>query len=69
MASPCTSVRKQHTNACDVLISSSTGVIAFTTTGYGDYTPTSPAGRSVFVVWALLGVATMTILISGQYSY
>ncbi|KAI0790498.1 hypothetical protein C8Q75DRAFT_806406 [Abortiporus biennis] len=39
-------------------------VIAFTTTGYGDYAPESPAGRSVFVVWAILGVGTMTILIS-----
>ncbi|KAF7291980.1 Tandem pore domain k+ channel [Mycena indigotica] len=38
--------------------------IAFTTIGYGDYTPLTPAGRSVFVAWALLGVATMTILIS-----
>ncbi|KAJ6572157.1 hypothetical protein B0H19DRAFT_1132741 [Mycena capillaripes] len=38
--------------------------IAFTTIGYGDYSPQTPAGRSVFVVWALLGVATMTILIS-----
>ncbi|KAF7348617.1 Tandem pore domain k+ channel [Mycena venus] len=32
----------------------------------GDYSPETPAGRSVFVVWALLGVATMTILISGN---
>ncbi|KAJ6600011.1 hypothetical protein DFH09DRAFT_628154 [Mycena vulgaris] len=38
--------------------------IAFTTIGYGDYSPETPAGRTVFVVWALLGVATMTILIS-----
>ncbi|KAJ7154605.1 hypothetical protein C8R46DRAFT_1117876 [Mycena filopes] len=38
--------------------------IAFTTIGYGDYSPQTPAGRSVFVAWALLGVATMTILIS-----
>ncbi|KAF9457930.1 hypothetical protein BDZ94DRAFT_1174632 [Collybia nuda] len=38
--------------------------ISFTTIGYGDFTPTTPAGRSVFVFWALLGVATMTILIS-----
>ncbi|KAJ6608227.1 hypothetical protein B0H10DRAFT_1816320 [Mycena sp. CBHHK59/15] len=38
--------------------------IAFTTIGYGDYSPQTPAGRSVFVVWALLGVATMTILVS-----
>ncbi|GJE86492.1 voltage-gated potassium channel protein [Phanerochaete sordida] len=38
--------------------------LAFTTTGYGDFAPVTPAGRSVFVVWALMGVATMTILIS-----
>ncbi|KAH8101114.1 hypothetical protein BXZ70DRAFT_1064214 [Cristinia sonorae] len=38
--------------------------MAFTTTGYGDFAPVTPAGRSIFVVWALLGVATMTILIS-----
>ncbi|KAJ7636869.1 hypothetical protein FB45DRAFT_907554 [Roridomyces roridus] len=38
--------------------------IAFTTIGYGDSSPQTPAGRSVFVAWALLGVATMTILIS-----
>ncbi|KAF7309023.1 Tandem pore domain k+ channel [Mycena kentingensis (nom. inval.)] len=39
-------------------------VIAFTTIGYGDYSPSTPAGRSIFVAWALLGIATMTILIS-----
>ncbi|KAJ7746481.1 hypothetical protein DFH07DRAFT_832698 [Mycena maculata] len=38
--------------------------VAFTTIGYGDYSPQTPAGRSIFVAWALLGVATMTILIS-----
>ncbi|KAJ6469379.1 hypothetical protein C8R45DRAFT_1078707 [Mycena sanguinolenta] len=38
--------------------------VAFTTIGYGDYSPQTPAGRSVFVAWALLGVGTMTILIS-----
>ncbi|KAG6880008.1 hypothetical protein C0992_008215 [Termitomyces sp. T32_za158] len=38
--------------------------ISFTTIGYGDLTPVTPAGRSVFVFWALLGIATMTILIS-----
>ncbi|KAF9784079.1 hypothetical protein BJ322DRAFT_893091 [Thelephora terrestris] len=38
--------------------------ITFTTTGYGDYTPETPAGRSIFVFWALLGLATMTILVS-----
>ncbi|KAK7059765.1 tandem pore domain k+ channel [Favolaschia claudopus] len=38
--------------------------ITFMTIGYGDYSPQSPAARSFFVAWALLGVATMTILIS-----
>ena len=44
----------------------SVGFIAFTTTGYGDYSPKSPAGRSIFVFWALFGVGTMTILVSGK---
>ncbi|KAG6857041.1 hypothetical protein H0H87_010395 [Tephrocybe sp. NHM501043] len=39
-------------------------VISFTTIGYGDLTPVTPAGRSVYIFWALLGIATMTILIS-----
>ena len=39
--------------------------MAFTSIGYGDYHPDTPAGRSIFVVWAILGVGTMTILISG----
>lgn len=38
--------------------------ISFTTIGYGDPAPKTPAGRSVFVVWALLGVATVTVLVS-----
>ncbi|OBZ77638.1 Outward-rectifier potassium channel TOK1 [Grifola frondosa] len=38
--------------------------IAFTTTGYGDLTPQTPAGRAIFVVWALFGVGTLTILVS-----
>jgi hypothetical protein len=42
------------------------GFVAFTTIGYGDYHPDTPAGRSIFVVWAILGVGTMTILISGK---
>lgn len=42
------------------------GFVAFTTIGYGDFYPATPAGRSIFVVWAILGVGTMTILISGE---
>ncbi|KAF8551395.1 hypothetical protein OG21DRAFT_1487004 [Imleria badia] len=38
--------------------------ISFSTIGYGDLTPTTAAGRSIFVLWALIGVATMTIFIS-----
>ncbi|KZS97353.1 voltage-gated potassium channel [Sistotremastrum niveocremeum HHB9708] len=38
--------------------------ITFSTIGYGDFYPQTPAGRSIFIVWALLGVGTMTILIS-----
>ncbi|KAI9069608.1 hypothetical protein FKP32DRAFT_1692107 [Trametes sanguinea] len=37
---------------------------AFVTTGYGDLAPVTPAGRSVFVVWSLLGVGTLTIVVS-----
>ena len=44
------------------------GFIAFTTTGYGDYSPETPAGRSIFVFWALFGVGTLTILVSGRHS-
>ncbi|KAJ3561435.1 hypothetical protein NP233_g10198 [Leucocoprinus birnbaumii] len=38
--------------------------LTFSTVGYGDPVPKTPAGRSVFVGWALFGIATMTILIS-----
>ncbi|KZP17478.1 voltage-gated potassium channel [Athelia psychrophila] len=38
--------------------------VAFSTIGYGDYSPQTPAGRSIFVVWAILGVGALTILIS-----
>ncbi|KAI0371282.1 hypothetical protein BV20DRAFT_1112654 [Pilatotrama ljubarskyi] len=38
--------------------------LAFVTTGYGDFAPVTPAGRSVFVVWALFGVGTLTIVVS-----
>lgn len=42
--------------------------MAFSTIGYGDLSPATPAGRSVFVVWALVGVGAMTILISGMFT-
>ncbi|KAJ8688704.1 Potassium channel, variant 3 [Pleurotus ostreatus] len=38
--------------------------MSFMTIGYGDFAPVTPAGRSIFVLWALMGIATMTILIS-----
>ncbi|KJA26795.1 hypothetical protein HYPSUDRAFT_132499 [Hypholoma sublateritium FD-334 SS-4] len=38
--------------------------VSFSTVGYGDLAPRTQAGRSIFIVWALLGVGTMTILIS-----
>ncbi len=41
------------------------GFLAFSTTGFGDFSPQTPAGRSVFVVWALFGVGTLTIVVSG----
>lgn len=37
---------------------------SFTTIGYGDRTPVSPAGKSFFVFWSLLTLPTMTVLIS-----
>ncbi|KEP48325.1 ion channel protein [Rhizoctonia solani 123E] len=36
----------------------------FSTVGYGDFAPKTPAGRAFFVGWALFGIAAMTILIS-----
>ncbi|KAL8286421.1 hypothetical protein RQP46_004438 [Phenoliferia psychrophenolica] len=38
--------------------------IFFTTIGYGDFSPQSAAGRAFFVAWAILGIATMTLLLS-----
>ncbi|KAG9048489.1 hypothetical protein FS837_012745 [Tulasnella sp. UAMH 9824] len=38
--------------------------MSFSTIGYGEIVPKSPAGRAVFVAWALMGVAAMTILIA-----
>jgi hypothetical protein len=44
------------------------GFMAFTATGYGDFSPKTESGRSAFAFWALLGLATMTILVSGTLS-
>jgi hypothetical protein len=30
----------------------------------GDFSPKTAAGRSIFIVWALMGIGTMTILIA-----
>ena len=38
--------------------------VTFTTIGYGNVVPTSFAGRAFFIVWALFGIAVMTILLS-----
>lgn len=40
------------------------GYVSLLTIGYGDFTPTSNAGRSFFVVWSLIAVPTMTLLVS-----
>jgi potassium channel subfamily K, other eukaryote len=40
------------------------GFVAFSTIGYGDIGPRTGPGRVCFVVWSLLGVGTMTVLIS-----
>ena len=37
----------------------------FLTIGFGDYSPTSEAGRPIFIVYALLAVPTMTVV--GKY--
>ncbi|KAJ7102833.1 hypothetical protein C8R44DRAFT_746804 [Mycena epipterygia] len=37
---------------------------SFLTIGYGDFFPTSNAGKPFFVVWSLMAVPTVTILIS-----
>ena len=31
-------------------------------TGYGDLTPTTPAGRAFFIIWALFGIGILTIV-------
>ncbi|KAB5517394.1 hypothetical protein GE09DRAFT_1208593 [Coniochaeta sp. 2T2.1] len=38
--------------------------VSLTTIGYGDLAPTSSCARSFFVLWSLLGVPTITIVIS-----
>ena len=38
--------------------------VSLTTVGYGDLSPTSNAGKPLFIVWSLIAVPTMTILIS-----
>ncbi len=38
--------------------------VTFSTIGYGDYTPRSPAGRGFFIVYSLLGIGMLTILIA-----
>ncbi|EIW71024.1 hypothetical protein M231_07533 [Tremella mesenterica] len=38
--------------------------VTFTTIGYGEISPHTPAGRAFFIIWAILGVATVTLLIA-----
>ncbi|KZV76571.1 hypothetical protein PENSPDRAFT_747462 [Peniophora sp. CONT] len=38
--------------------------VTFTTVGYGDVTPVTALGRSIFIFWALMGVGSMTVLIA-----
>lgn len=38
--------------------------VSLLTIGYGDLSPTSNAGKPLFIVWSLMAVPTMTILIS-----
>ncbi|GFZ47945.1 hypothetical protein JCM24511_05692 [Saitozyma sp. JCM 24511] len=38
--------------------------VTFTTIGYGDVSPATPAGRAFFIIWAIAGVATVTLLIA-----
>ncbi|KAL7818038.1 voltage-gated potassium channel [Trichoderma aethiopicum] len=38
--------------------------IAWTTIGYGDFTPVSNAGKAFFVFWSLMALPTITVLIS-----
>ncbi|EGG08551.1 uncharacterized protein MELLADRAFT_84751 [Melampsora larici-populina 98AG31] len=38
--------------------------VAFLTLGYGDITVKTPAGRCFFIAWSLMGIASMTLLLS-----
>lgn len=40
--------------------------ISFSSVGYGDYYPKTPAGRAFFVVWSLVGAGSLTVLFSGK---
>ncbi|KAG0141474.1 hypothetical protein CROQUDRAFT_674099 [Cronartium quercuum f. sp. fusiforme G11] len=40
------------------------GYVAFLTLGYGDLTVKSPGGRAFFLAWSIMGIATMTLLLS-----
>ncbi|KAJ5653869.1 hypothetical protein N7490_000872 [Penicillium lividum] len=40
------------------------GFCSLLTIGYGDFTPSSNAGRPFFVAWSLIAIPTMTMLIS-----
>lgn len=61
----CEDLRRVYQIMTALLTVSSTGFIAFTTIGYGDFAPVTPAGRAIFIFWALLGVGAMTVLIAG----
>lgn len=58
------SVVFHFTEKWDTLASIYFPFVTFTTIGYGDYTPTTGAGRAFFIVWALFGVGIMTVLLS-----
>nr|XP_031860724.1 uncharacterized protein CI109_003767 [Kwoniella shandongensis]KAA5527796.1 hypothetical protein CI109_003767 [Kwoniella shandongensis] len=38
--------------------------VTFTTIGYGEVAPQTPAGRAFFIIWAIFGVATVTLFIA-----
>lgn len=61
---PCTSVGHAYLFDFRTLKRGPTGFVTFTTVGYGDLTPVTALGRSIFVFWALMGVGSMTVLIA-----